>query len=124
MLSMMSTVAIVYLFLTYRIWGGYYYHNPHQGPYGYMSQNRRLRQVRLSKKNHRMLLEINGAGDEKQMMFTSVARFLRKHGLDETTDLDEKALLRICADYYRESYQLGDRNFKKGLGEVVGLFFR
>jgi len=42
MFSMISMVAVIYLFLTYWIWGGYYYHNPHAGPYGFMSTSRRL----------------------------------------------------------------------------------
>ena len=29
-------ILIIYIVLTYRVWGGYYYHHPHEGPYGFM----------------------------------------------------------------------------------------
>ena len=33
----MSLLGIIYLVMTYRVWGGYFFHHPTEGPYGFMS---------------------------------------------------------------------------------------
>lgn len=51
----LSMIAVIYLFMTYRVWGGYYYQNPHAGPWGFMSMSRRLKQSDLNERNLKIL---------------------------------------------------------------------
>ena len=119
-------ILVIYVVMTYRVWGGFYFHNPERAPYGFMSSRKlKLSDKTLGKKNIRALKELNYFTDNnKKTIHIKVSKMLRDLKITNNKKLNKIELFSLTKEYFKRNYSLTNKKLDKFLKSQVNYFFK